>query len=217
MERVPASRDQMRITVETVKAARDEIAARKQELEATRAEPRAAHWPSSPRRARPSARRWAPCASRRRSSRATSPTSRADRGAARNDRRLQPPPRGRSAADRPGSSGPSTARSPGVRAPQRRMHEGQTSACPGDLIRAAKSGETCSPPPTKGHGQGEHPHQPRRRALHLLRAPVELARTSGFDQPGLDPGLWAAPATASATTCTEVRINGEAVDPLGYL
>ena len=112
-----------------------------------------------------------------------------DREAARRRsaaRRCRP---ARSAAARAGSSGRSTDRSPRASAAAgAACTRASTSACPRDADPRRQVGHDRSRLGLRRLRQ-LHLHQPRRRALHLLRPPVALRPHLGLDQPGLDPRL----------------------------
>jgi murein DD-endopeptidase MepM/ murein hydrolase activator NlpD len=216
--RVRGLRDEMRLTVDTVKAARDEIAARKQELESTRAQLE---------------RRSSQLASARAEQRAALGEVRDQKqklegdlseisadieeqlGALGGSTLPAGPIRGGSAGFIWPVNGPVTS---GFGFRWGRMHEGIDIGVPsGTPIRAAKSGEIVLAGPNGGYGNYTCiSHGGGLSTCYAHQS--SFARTSGSISQG---------AILGYVGCTghcfgdhlhfEVRINGSAVDPLGYL
>lgn len=218
VDRVRELRDEMRRTVETVRAARDEIAQRKQELERTRSELEG---------------RSAALASARAQQRETLGSVRVHKQelegdlteiskqiekqlASLGDGNLPAGPiRGGSAGFIWPVNGPLTS---GFGFRWGRMHEGiDISAPSGTPIRAAKSGEIVLAAYTGGYGN--YTCISHGGGLSTCYAhQTSFARTSGSISQGSILGYVGSTGNSTGPHLHfEVRINGSAVDPLGYL
>ena len=187
--RVRELRDEMRVTVTTVKAARDSIAERKQELERIRADLE---------------QRSAELAAAREQQQAALSDVRDQQKQLEGDlsdisaeieEQLGLAGR-RDAAGRPDPGRPERLHL----ARQRARHLRLRHALGPDARGHRHRGPLGHADPRREVGDDRarvglrrlrelHLHQPRRRALHLLRAPVPLRAHVRLDQPGLDPGL----------------------------
>jgi murein DD-endopeptidase MepM/ murein hydrolase activator NlpD len=218
VERVRGLRDQMRITVETVKAARNEIAARKQELEATRAALES---------------RTAELASARAEERAALGELRNHKEELEGDLSEisdQIAEQLGSMGDSSLPAGPIRGGSSGFIWPVNgsvtsgfgwrwgRMHEGIDIGVPsGTPIRAAKSGQIVLASAYGGYGNYTCiSHGGGLSTCYAHQS--SFARTSGSISQGSILGYVGCTGHCFGDHLHfEVRINGEAVDPLGYL
>ncbi|MGZ5315409.1 MAG: murein hydrolase activator EnvC family protein [Solirubrobacterales bacterium] len=218
VEQVRGLRDQMRITVETVKAARNEIAARKQELEATRAELES---------------RTAELAAARAAERETLGALREQKKELEGDLSDISEQIAEQLGTIGGSSlpaGPIRGGSSGFIWPVNgpvtsgfgfrwgRMHEGIDVGVPsGTPIRAAKSGEIVLASAYGGYGNYTCiSHGGGLSTCYAHQS--SFARTSGSISQGSILGYVGCTGHCFGDHLHfEVRINGEAVDPLGYL
>jgi len=218
VERVRGLRDQMRRTVETVKAARDEIALRKQELEQTRAELET---------------RTAELAAARSEEREALSGLRAHKDELEGDLSEISDKIAEQLAELGGPTlpaGPIQGGSAGFIWPVNgpvtsgfgfrwgRMHEGIDIGVPsGTPIRAAKSGSIVLAAPTSGYGNYTCiSHGGGLSTCYAHQS--SFARTSGSISQGEILGYVGCTGHCFGDHLHfEVRINGQAVDPLGYL
>ena len=216
IERVRELRNEMQETVDTVKAARDEIARKKQELEATRAKLET---------------RTAELAAARRAHQATLADVRGQREALEGDlTELSEKIAEQLGSGAPLPAGPIRPGSGSMIWPVNgtitsgfgmrwgRMHEGLDIAAPGGTpIRAAESGNIVLAAYTGGYGNYtciEHGGGLATCYAHQSG----YARTSGFVGQGTVIGYVGTTGSSTGNHLHfEVRVNGTAVDPLGYL